>query len=327
MAGRAQSGTNYDMTLSTPEVICTHESDLDGLVSGLLLQRLAKHLFSADVQVEAYHYQGWKMRQMSEDVAWVADFAAEQRSDRPHWLVVDHHQSDYRPRNAQFVYDVTKSAALLCYELLTRHGLGTPTLDRLVRLTHVGDLFLEEDPEFDLACDYAALVKTYGFWNLHAVIGGDPEKIVDHPLLEVVATRRRVEDPIGYELAMKDVVEISPTVGLVRAPIGNSNLIVHHMLNRGATKYKVLATLYRRGAGVYVASFRSREGEAIKAAARFEGGGGHANASGATLPRQNDLDAAVAFLRQRLNPTPTAQRDGLNPMAGALSSLQWPAKE
>lgn len=314
------------MTLSTPEVICTHESDLDGLVSGLLLQRLARHLFGAEVPIEAYHYQAWKMRSMGEDVAWVADFAAEARFDRPHWLVVDHHQSDFRPRNAQFEHDLNKSAALICYEFCTRHGLGTPLLDRLVRLTHVGDLFLEDDPEFDLACDYASLVKSYGFWNLHAVIGGDPEKIVDHPLLEVMAVRRRVEDPIGYELAVKDVVEISPMVGLVRAPIGNSNLVVHQLLNRGATKYPVLATLYRRGAGVYVASFRSRNGEALKVANRLDGGGGHANASGATLPRMNDLDAAIAHLRQRLNPTPTSQRDGLNSVAGAFQSLQWPTR-
>src|SRR5256885_1483583 len=31
--------------LSKPEVICTHESDLDGFVSGLLLQRLGEKLF------------------------------------------------------------------------------------------------------------------------------------------------------------------------------------------------------------------------------------------------------------------------------------------
>jgi hypothetical protein len=312
------------MTLAPPEVICTHESDLDGLVSGLLLQRLARHLFLSDVQLEAFHYQAWKLRSMSEDVAWVADFAAEARFDRSHWLVLDHHQSEYRPRNAGFVHDLGKCAARLCYELCANHNLTTPKLDRLVHLTEVGDLFREDDPDFDLACDYGSLVKTYGFWNLHAVIGGDPERIVDHPLLEVMATRRRIEDPIGYELALKDVVELSPTVGLVKAPIGNSNLVVHHMLNRGATKYSVLATLYRRGAGVYVASFRSRGGEALKVATRFEGGGGHANASGASLPRMNDHDAAVSFLRQRLNPPNSRAAQGINSMAGAIETLQWP---
>ncbi len=33
------------IALPRPEVICTHESDLDGFVSGLLLQGLAEKLF------------------------------------------------------------------------------------------------------------------------------------------------------------------------------------------------------------------------------------------------------------------------------------------
>ena len=40
-------------SLCRPEVIITHESDLDGLVSGVLLQRLARKLFNTDVPLEA----------------------------------------------------------------------------------------------------------------------------------------------------------------------------------------------------------------------------------------------------------------------------------
>ena len=36
------------LALPKPEVICTHESDLDGFVSGLLLKRLAQKLFTPD---------------------------------------------------------------------------------------------------------------------------------------------------------------------------------------------------------------------------------------------------------------------------------------
>jgi hypothetical protein len=63
------------ITLPQPEVIITHESDLDGLVSGLLLQRLASHLFGAKVALQAYHYQNWRNREPRETSAWVADFA------------------------------------------------------------------------------------------------------------------------------------------------------------------------------------------------------------------------------------------------------------
>ena len=58
--------------LPKPEVILTHESDLDGFLSGVLLQRLAKHLFGTRVRLEAYHYQAWKQRELREKSAWVA---------------------------------------------------------------------------------------------------------------------------------------------------------------------------------------------------------------------------------------------------------------
>ena len=58
--------------LVKPEVILTHESDLDGLIAGVLLQRLARRLFDANVPLEAYHYNFWKQRELRERAAWVA---------------------------------------------------------------------------------------------------------------------------------------------------------------------------------------------------------------------------------------------------------------
>ena len=52
-------------SLCRPEVIITHESDLDGLVSGVLLQRLARKLFNTDVPLEAYQYNNqWRQREL-----------------------------------------------------------------------------------------------------------------------------------------------------------------------------------------------------------------------------------------------------------------------
>ena len=78
--------------------------------------------------------------------------------------------------------------------------------------------------------------------------------------------------------------DLSPTVGFVETVIGNNNLIVHQLLEQQATKYPVLITLFRRPNGVIIASLRSRNGEALKVAEKFQGGG-HANAGGATLPK------------------------------------------
>jgi hypothetical protein len=181
------------------------------------------------------------------------------------------------------------------------HGLGSPALDRLVHLNNVADLFLEDDPDFALAGDYANLVKVYQFWNLHTLIGGQVEKLLDHPLLEVMAVKRRIENPLGFEWSKHNVSEISPTVGYVDTVVGNNNLVVHQLLEEQAVKYPVLVTLFRRGNMVF-ASFRSRNGEALKVAEKFQGGG-HANAAGALLPKSiRYLPDAVEYLKQILNP-------------------------
>jgi hypothetical protein len=290
------------MQLPRPEVIITHESDLDGLLAGVLLQKLAKKLFGATIPLEAYHYNYWKQRELREKSGWVTDFMFEPRLDKPEWTIVDHHVTEAAPKYAHLIHDVNKSAGLLCYELCKENGIQSPALDRLVHLNNVADLFLEDDPDFVLAGDYAALVKVYQFWNLHAVIDGEIERLVDHPLLEVMATKRRVEDPLGFEWSKKNVTEICPTVGYADTVVGNNNLIVHQLLERGATKYPVLVTLFRRANNLVMASFRSRNGEALKVAEKFQGGG-HANAAGAVLPKSiRKVADAVDYLRLILQP-------------------------
>ena len=304
--------------LPKPDVILTHESDLDGFLSGILLRRLARNLFGADVRLEAYHYQAWKQRELRERSAWVADFSFEARLDKPDWVIIDHHPNELKPVHAQLIHDLNKSAGLLCYELCHGHEISSPALDRLVHWNNVSDLFLEDDPEFVTASDYANLVKTYNFWNLHALIGGDPEKLVNHPLLEVMAVKRRVEDPLGFEWSRKNVTELSPTVGFVDTVVGNTNLIVHQLLESGSSKYPVLLTLFKKGNNQIIVSLRSKNGEALPIALKLQGGG-HANASGAVLPRSvRNVNDAVDYLRMQLNPRTAAPLN--NTLEGALAA-------
>ena len=121
-------------SLPKPNVIITHESDLDGLVAGVLLQRLAKKLFDTWVPLEAYHYQGWKQREPREATGWVTDLSFEPRIDKVGWVIIDHHTTDATPKNAQLILDTTKSAGMICYELCKENGLESPELDRLVHL-------------------------------------------------------------------------------------------------------------------------------------------------------------------------------------------------
>jgi oligoribonuclease NrnB/cAMP/cGMP phosphodiesterase (DHH superfamily) len=310
-------------SLPRPEVIITHESDLDGLVSGVLLQRLARKLFDADVRLEAYHYNNWRQRDLREKSGWIADLTFEQRMDRQNWAIIDHHATETPPKSAMFIHDLAKSAGLICYELCLQQGLGSPALDRLVHLSNVADLFLEDDPDFILANDYANLVKIYQFWNLHALINGEIEQLLNNPLLRVMEVKRNIEDPLGFAWSRENVSEITPHVGFVDTVIGNNNLIVHQLLEQHATKYPVLLTLFRRANGVIIASLRSRKGEALKIAEKLQGGG-HANASGATLPRSiKTIPDAVNYLRQVLNPK---KEEALNSLEDIFASIDLSQK-
>ena len=304
-----------------PEVILTHESDLDGFVSALLLQRLARRLFNAEVKIEAFHYNSWRLREPREKSGWICDLSFEPRLDKADWLIIDHHATDTQPKNARLIHSLEKSAGLLCYELCKENGLGSPELDRLVHLNNVADLFLEDDPDFVIANDYANLVKTYQFWNLHALIDGQLERLLDHPLLEVMAVKRRIEDPMGFGWSKAHIVEITPTLGCVDTVIGNTNLIVHQLLDSGETKYPVLLTLFRKANNTVVVSLRSRNGEALKIAEKLQGGG-HANACGATLPRSiRNIHDALDYLRTILNP-PAKKEEPLNSLETLFSGVE-----
>jgi oligoribonuclease NrnB/cAMP/cGMP phosphodiesterase (DHH superfamily) len=309
------------LALPKPEVICTHESDLDGFVSGLLLKRLAQKMFDLDVPLEAFHNHNWRQRGLAERAAWVCDLSFETRLDRNDWVVIDHHATDTPAKRALLIHDTTKSASLLCYELCQEQGLGSPALDRLVHLSNVADLFLENDPDFLIAHDYANLVKTYQFWNLYELVDRQLEKVLDHPLLEVMAVKRKVENPLGYHWSKANITELSPTVGFVDTVVGNINLIVHQLLEKQETPYRALVTLFRKGNGTIIASIRSRNGEALKVAERLQGGG-HPNACGATLPRSvQHIPEAIQYLRHVLNPPPPKE-EPLNSLESAFDALE-----
>ena len=309
--------------LPKPEVIITHESDLDGLLSGMLLQKLALKLFSAEIPLHAYHNHNWRQRGLPERSAWVADLTFENRLDKANWVIIDHHMTESVPRLATLIHNPTKSASLLCYELCNAHGIKSAVLDELVDLSNVADLFLETDPLFQRASDHASLVKTYQFWNLHTVLEGEPERLLNHPLLEVMEVKRRLENPMGLEWSRRHLQEISPQVAAVTIVIGNTNAIVNTLLEEGVTPHPVLVTLFRKSNGMVLASFRSRNGEALAIAEKFQGGG-HPNACGASLPRSvQGIQEALAYMRRILNPAPpqqATQRQGLNDLENVFSN-------
>ena len=305
--------------LPQPQVVITHESDLDGFVSCHLLQRLANHLFDQQTLLQAWNYTNFERRPLRENCAWVCDLNFSKRMDRDNWLIVDHHQTDVDPQRARLILDHSKSASLLCYELCKEHGLGNEKLDRLVHFTNVGDLFLTDDPHFTEAIDYGSLIKQYMFWNIAKLIEGDLESLIDHPLIEVIATRRRIENPIGYEYAKAHITPLSDTVAMIESPIGDTNAVVHQMLTEETTPHPVILTAVTRNRSVSV-SVRSRNGEALPVAKLLQGGG-HPNAGCATGPQTvQRIPDAIDYLKKTLNPKPGG--DGLGSLGDALEGLK-----
>jgi oligoribonuclease NrnB/cAMP/cGMP phosphodiesterase (DHH superfamily) len=293
--------------LVKPDVICTHESDLDGFVSGLLLQALSEKLFGKPARLEAYHYNEWKNRELREKSAWICDLAFESRMDKPNYTIFDHHQTECVPQHAKLRHDLNKSAGLICYEACKENGIQSEALDRLVHLNDIADLFKKDEPDFLEATDYASVIKNYQFWNIHSLLGGKLEPLLNHDLIKVMKVKREIEDPIGLEWAKNRVRKISDKVGYVECIIGNSNLIVHHLLDSRATPYQVLVTLNRKSNGMVVVSLRSDNGEALTYARHLQGGG-HANASGATLPRSiKNIPDAISYLTQLFDPNASSE--------------------
>jgi len=308
--------------LPKPEIIVTHDGDLDGLLSGMLLQKLSATLYGAEVRLLGYQTHAWHSRCLRENSAWVSDLAFEERMDRHNWVVVDHHITNTTPTKAQLVHDESKSACMLAYGLCREHGLESEKLDRLVHLANVGDLFLQDDPEFELANDHGSLVKTYGFWNMYSIVDGDPEKLLDHPLLEVMRVKREVEDPMGLKWSRQNIQEITPEVGLVKTVVGNSNVILNKLLREDSQPYKILLTLNRIGNNQFMVSLRSSEGGALRMAKQLQGGG-HANAAGAALPKSVQRVAdAVDYLKTALNPITHAQENVLDNLESLFESAK-----
>ena len=75
-------------------------------------------------------------------------------------------------------------------------------------------------------------------------------------------------------------------------------------------------------AEVVIASFRSRNGEALKTAEKFQGGG-HANAAGAMLPKSiRNIPDAVEYLRQVLNPKKGTPLNNLESLFAGIEAEQ-----
>ena len=212
--------------------------------------------------------------------------------------MIDHHAIEIQPKSAAFIHDVTNPAGLLCYELCQQHGLGSPELDRLVHLNNVGDLFLEDDPDFVAGQRFRQPGQDLSVLESARSDRGPIGTAAGPPAAGGDGGQTPHRRPAGLRVEQAQRRGNRPAVGFVDTVVGNTNLIVHQLLEKKATQYPVLLTLFRKANNTVVVSLRSRNGEALKVAEKLQGGG-HANACGATLPRSvKNIPDAVDYLRQ-----------------------------
>ena len=132
-----------------PDVIFTHESDLDGLVCGCAAATAGRKMFEhrrppGGLPLSISGSSATCARNPPGSPTSPSNRAWTGRTGRSLTIT----PPIPPPRTPLFIHDITKSAGLLCYELCQQHGLGSPALDRLVHLNNVADLFLEDDPDF-----------------------------------------------------------------------------------------------------------------------------------------------------------------------------------
>ena len=125
-----------------------------------------------------------------------------------------------------------------------------------------------------------------------------------------------------YALAALCAITVSAAVALDGAEAAGA--LIPGRLLTGILLACAAAPNTRRNASgsvmvLIIASMRSRNGEAIKVAEKLQGGG-HANASGATLPKSiRTIDDAVEYLRTVMNPPkPVA----INTLEGLFSAAE-----
>jgi nanoRNase/pAp phosphatase (c-di-AMP/oligoRNAs hydrolase) len=79
--------------------------------------------------------------------------------------------------------------------------------------------------------------------------------------------------------------------------------------------------LFKKANNQIIVSLRSKNDEAIKVAEKLQGGG-HANASGAVLPRSvRNVSEAIDYLKKILNPQ-SAIAAPLNSLEGLFASIE-----
>ena len=112
------------LKIKRPSLIYTHEADLDGFMSGLILNMVSKVLFKKGSSIRYINYDTMdKIEFRPNDAIWISDLnfpVLNLKPQKNRIFIIDHHKWEQNPIDEQVTYlhDTTKSATLQCFELL-----------------------------------------------------------------------------------------------------------------------------------------------------------------------------------------------------------------
>ena len=304
------------LKIKRPSLIYTHEADLDGFMSGLILNMVSKVLFKKGSSIRYINYDTMdKIEFRPNDAIWISDLnfpVLNLKPQKNRIFIIDHHKWEQDPTDEQVTYlhNTTKSATLQCFEVLEyvvnelenstekrKYKNIVESIRELVRLTNIGDVFIQSNKEDLLkARSYSRFFIENIKPNLetpHLVLGCKPKEVLysiynNSAYLNYNKTfRKNLEQDLSlYREQLKDKSnEIKPGIFNVIYEKGDYSLIFNILLEENPNIKAILTAIKNPNTGKWSLSVRSRDGKsAYYIANKYFGGGGHPNAAGAGFP-------------------------------------------
>jgi SPP1 gp7 family putative phage head morphogenesis protein len=282
-------------SLKEPVAIYCHVDDMDGLLGGVSMQRLAWVIFGKVVPVIPMTYGNSKLIN-PKDPCWTIDLDLHNHAiaDNPDCFIVDHHIWEDVPAGSYWIDGTeTMSAAGMACRLFNEaieSGCGVMTNVRgmmisknLYETVEVGDCWKDADPRFELSRDIQYFMTTIGFDAMWVRFANNIENILIAPELPYMHEKRVKDEMEQVANARQHLIPVS-WGSIVDSPAGS---FVATIIAKETNK--PVAYIKASGVGSCVC-FKSSNGEAIKLSKSL-GGGGHANSAGAYI----DAPKAVAI--------------------------------